>query len=126
MLKERLRYQLIEQARMGCPATYRELAEGLALTPPNTIRRVAEALEELVDEDAAAGRPLLAALAISKTRPGMPAPGFFRKVGTLGLFTGEPNGREAIAFHARELRRALLFYGRLYGRPDRGAETARS
>ena len=122
MLKDCLRQQLTEQAQRGCPATYKELADRLGLAPPNTIHRVAEALEELAEEDAAAGRPLLAALAISKVRPGMPAPGFFHKAETLGLFNGDPTGPEAFAFHARELRRALSFYGSSH----RDTQTSRS
>ena len=112
MLKDILRQSLIDCARTGHPATYKQLADRLALAPPNTIRCIAEALEELIDEDAAAGRPLIAALAISKTSSGMPAAGFFINVASLGLFTGGATGPEAGAFHARELERALSFYGR--------------
>jgi hypothetical protein len=49
MLKDRLRQALIDQAKIGSPTTYRELAIRLALKPPNTIRRVAEALEVLLE-----------------------------------------------------------------------------
>jgi hypothetical protein len=115
VLKDILRNSLMDSARAGRPATYKQLAGQLALEPPNTIRRVADALEQLIDEDAAAGRPLIAALAISKTRSGMPAPGFFLKVASLGLFAGDIDGPEARAFHARELERALSFYGRTTG-----------
>ncbi len=68
-------------------------------------------MEQLMDEDAAAGRPLLTAFAVSKARSGVPARGFFLKVRALGLFSGDPEEREALEFHARELRRALRFYG---------------
>ncbi len=76
---ETLRIALIEQAKAGRTTTYRELAARIGLKPPQTIHRVAEALEILMEEDAAAGRPLLAALCGSKVRPGRPAPGFFMK-----------------------------------------------
>ena len=77
-----------------------------------------------MDEDAAAGRPLLAAFAVSKARSGVPARGFFLKAQTLGLFSGDPEGREALEFHARELRRALRFYGcRVIPAPDRGGSS---
>jgi hypothetical protein len=77
-------------------------------------------LEQLMDKDAAAGRPLLAAFAVSKARPGLPARGFFLKAQALGLFSGDPEGREALEFHAQELRRALRFYGcRVTPTPDR-------
>src|SRR5689334_1630708 len=106
-LRDHLREELLGQARTGLPVTYKELADRLALAPPRTVHRVTEALEQLMDEDAAAGRPLLAALAVSRARPGLPARGFFLKARALGLFSGDPEGREALEFHARELRRAL-------------------
>ncbi len=119
-LKDDLRDELLGRVRTGLPATYKELADRLALAPPRTVHRVTEALEQLMDEDAAAGRPLLATLAVSKARPGLPACGFFLKARALGLFSGDPEGREALEFHARELRRALRFYGcQVTPTPDR-------
>jgi hypothetical protein len=111
MLKERLRQALIDQAKTGSPTTYRELAERLGLEPPQTIRRIAEALEVLMQEDVAAGRPILSALCVSKTGTGIPQPGFFRAAKTLGVFSGDPTGPEALAFHARELQRVFSLYG---------------
>jgi hypothetical protein len=111
MLKDRLREELLAQAQSGFPATYKNLADRLELASPNTIHRIAEALEQLMDEDIAAGRPLLAALAVSKVGPGIPAPGFFLEAQRLGVFSGDPSGPEAFEFHARELQRALRFYG---------------
>ena len=55
--------------------TYQELANALQILPPHSIHRVTEALERLMEEDAAADRPLIAALAISKARGGLPGPG---------------------------------------------------
>ena len=57
MLKERLRQILIEQAQTGNPTTYRELASRLGLEPPNTIHRIAEVLESLMQDDVAAVAP---------------------------------------------------------------------
>jgi hypothetical protein len=111
-LNDRLREELLKQVRTGLPVTYKELADRLALSPPRTIHRLAGALEQLMDEDLAAGRPLLAALVVSKARPGLPAQGFFLKAQASGLFPGHPAGQEAVEFHAREVRRALRFYGR--------------
>lgn len=110
MLKDRLRQALIDQAKAASPATYGELAERLGLKPPQTIRRIAEALEVLMQEDVAAGRPILSVLCVSKTGTGIPQPGFFRAAQTLGVFSGDPTGPEAIAFHARELQRVLSLY----------------
>ena len=76
--------------------TYQEVAKALDILPPHSIHQVTEALERLMEEDAAADRPFIAALAISKTRGGLPAPGFFdcadvsagsRTVKTQGRFT---------------------------------------
>src|SRR5690606_20506902 len=90
-----LRKVLLEQARAGSLMTYRQLAERLSLRPPGTIRRVAEALEILMTEDASAGRPLVAAFCVSRLGEGLPARGFFLKARDLGLFSGDPNGPEA-------------------------------
>jgi hypothetical protein len=111
MLKERLRQALIDQAKTGSPTTYAELANRLALEPPNTIRQLIEALEDLMEDDVAAGRPILAAICVSKTRTGIPQPGFFLAAQALGVFSGDPTGPEAFAFHARELQRVLSLYG---------------
>jgi hypothetical protein len=111
MLKDHLRQALIDQAKTGSPTTYKELANRLGLEPPQTIRRIAEALEVLMQEDVAAGRPILSVLCLSKTGTGIPQPGFFRAAQTLGVFSGDTTGPEAIAFHASELRRVLSHYG---------------
>jgi hypothetical protein len=111
MLKDHLREELVKQAQRGFPATYKALADRLALSPPHTIHRLAEALEQLMDEDIAAGRPLLATLAVSRVQPGIPAVGFFLKAQGSGIFAGDPEGAEAFDFHMRELQRALCFYG---------------
>ena len=111
MLKERLRQALIDQAQTGTTTTYKELADRLGLEPPQTIHRLGEALETLMKDDVTANRPLLAALCVSKLRPGIPARGFFLAAKVLGLFSGDPTGPEARAFHADELQRVLSFYG---------------
>ena len=56
-----------------------------------------------MEEDAAADRPLIAALVISKVRGGLPAPGFFDCARRLGRFAGDPDGQDAWSFHAAEL-----------------------
>ena len=53
-----------------------------------------------MEEDAAADRPFIAALAISKARDGLPAPGFFDCAGRLGRFADRQDAR---TFHAAEL-----------------------
>ena len=76
-------------------------------------------------DDAAAGRPFLAALVVSQSRErrGLPAAGFFDEAKRLGRLTGEakgagesessdPAGSEAArCFHEQELAAALAHYG---------------
>ena len=108
---DRLRQALLDQAQTGNPTTYKELADRLGLEPPQTIHRVGEALEALMEDDVAAGRPMLAALCVSKVRPGIPSRGFFLAATDLGVFSGDPTGPDAHAFHRDELQRVLSFYG---------------
>jgi len=91
--------------------TYQELAKALQILPPHSIHRVTEALERLMEEDAAADRPFIAALAISKARGGLPAPGFFDCARRLGRFAGDPHGQDARTFHAAELNAVFARWG---------------
>jgi hypothetical protein len=110
-LARRLRVFLHAVATNRLPITYQEAAKGLLLAPPNTIHHVTEALEKLMVEDAAAGRPFIAALVISRARGGLPAPGFFDCATRLGRFHGDATGPEAWAFHATEFNAAVAFWG---------------
>ena len=96
MLKVRLRRALIDQAQTGNPTTYRELVNHLGLEPPNTIHRITEALENLMEDDVAAGRPILSAICISKMRTGIPASGFFLAAEALGVFLAIPRARRHV------------------------------
>ena len=109
-IASRLRKHLQGIAERRVPITYQELAKALGLTPPNTIHQVAEALELLIAEDAATDRPFIAAIAISKARGGLPAPGFFECARRVGRFAGDEAGPEAWAFHAREFNAAVAFW----------------
>lgn len=100
---ETLRPYLERLAREGRIVTYREAAAELAVSPPHTIHQVTQALEATMDADAAAGRPFAAALVVSKTRDGLPAPGFFAKARALGRYDGPDHGAAATAWHALEL-----------------------
>jgi hypothetical protein len=68
------------------------------LSPPNTIHQIRVALERLMEEDAEAGRPFIAALVVNKA--------VFDCARRLGRFTYAPNGVEARSFHAIELNSA--------------------
>ena len=109
-LARRLRAHLQAVATQRLPITYQEAAKGLLLAPPNTIHQVTEALEQLMAEDAAAGRPFIATMVISKARGGLPAPGFFDCAARLGRFPSDATGPDAGVFHAVELNAALAFW----------------
>lgn len=102
-----LRRILIELAATRRTATYKELAERAQVPPPHTIHKLTEALEEMIREDAAAGRPLLAATAIGRGPEGIPGRGFFLLAAELALYTGPDHGPPAQAFHAGELERVF-------------------
>jgi hypothetical protein len=114
-LMQLLRDALTDHAKAARTTTYRELADRIGLKPPRSIGRLTSALERLMEEDAAAARPLLASLCAGKAQAGLPGPGFFIKANEIGVFSGEPESLEASDFYANERRRALLFYG---GSPD--------
>ncbi len=107
---ETLRNYLKLIAKGGKPVTYRDTARALRLEPPNTIHRVAVMLESLMEEDAGTGAPLIAALVISRTRDGLPAPGFFAKAHELGLYDGPDNGKQARKFHREQFQQAVNYW----------------
>ena len=91
--------------------SYQELANALQILPPHSIHQVTEALERLMEEDAAADRPFIAALAISKARGGLPGAGFFDCARRLGRFAGDLDGEGARTFHAAELNAIYACWG---------------
>jgi len=109
-LARRLRAHLQTLATRGLPITYQEAAKAMLLSPPNTIHQVTEALEQLMGEDAAADRPFIAAMVISKARGGLPAPGFFDCAARLGRFAGDATGTDARVFHAVEFNAAVALW----------------
>ena len=90
--------------------TYQELAKALDILPPHSIHQVTEALERLMEEDAAADRPFIAALAISRTRGSLPAPGSStaRDV-SAGSRTVRTQGRFTLAGAVRAATSDILF-----------------
>lgn len=98
-----LRRYLESVAAAGRTVTYQEVVEALGVGPPPRIHRLAQALEALMDEDAAAGRPFIAAVVVSKTGRGIPAPGFFAHARALGRYQGPESGAAAADYHRREL-----------------------
>lgn len=104
-LKAEIRAALGDCAAHRRTISYRQLAQLLGLRPPLTIHRITLILEEMMSEDHAAGRPLLAACCVSQVQQGLPRLGFFLRAQALGLFAGDPEGPAARAFHAQELAR---------------------
>ena len=111
-LRARLRLVLYDLARMRDRVTYRELALLAEVPQPHSIHKLTLALEALIREDAAAGRPLLAALAVSRGPAALPGRGFFELLRTLGLYQGPDSGAEAAARHAAELERVWKHWGK--------------
>ena len=122
----RVRAFLENVSKRQIPITYQELAKALQILPPHSIHRVTEALERLMEEDAAADRPFIAALAISKARGGLPAPGFFDTARRLGRFAGDPDGQDAWSFHAAELNAVFARWGSSRDNSQRGYPDHRS
>jgi hypothetical protein len=110
-LKRRLREELLLQAQTRLPITYARLAESMVGSDETGVIR--DALEQLMDDDADEGLPMLAAVAVKALEPGLPAPWFFRKAEGMGLFAGDPADLEAYAFHAREFYRAIRLHAGL-------------
>jgi hypothetical protein len=79
--------------------TYAELAESAQVPPPHRINKLTTWLEGLLEQDHNAGQPLRAARVISRSRGGLPAPGFFIKCTELGLYQGPVKGPQAHVFH---------------------------
>ena len=111
-LAARLRERLLPLARARQTITYRELAAQTEVPPPQAIHKLTLALEALAREDHAAGRPLIAALAVSRTTGATPGRGFFQLLAALGRYDGSDQGPEAAAVHAAELERAWNFWSR--------------
>ena len=71
--------------------TYNQLATAAGLTGSHRIHRLTVWLEQTMAEDHRCGRPIRAAVVISKARGGLPAPGFFSVAEQLGLSFSEPD-----------------------------------
>jgi hypothetical protein len=94
-------------ASRGETISYGDLARTVALPTPGSIARLTTALEALMAEDTAAGRPLRAALCRAKTGD-LPALGFFEAASRLGRFDGEDATGFAVAERAALFKAASL------------------
>ena len=96
---------LADLAQARATITYGALAARLGVTGPGRIARLAEALEALMTEDAAKGRPLRAALVVSRLAGDLPAQGFFQHATALELLPPDADPTTARAFHRQQLER---------------------
>ena len=99
-LAARLRTHLQALPADQLPITYGALARALGLWMPGSVGRVTRALETTMREDAAAGRPFIAACVVSRGRAGLPGRGFFDLA--RALCRGPREGESDSDFHARE------------------------
>ena len=97
----------VAKRQIPIPITYQELTKALQILPPHSIHQVTEALERLMEEDAAADRPLIAALAISKARGASRRPGS----STAPDVSANPDSQNAWSFHAAELNAIFARWG---------------
>lgn len=87
---EKLKARLAELAALGQTITYGDLAREMALPTP-AIQTLTIMLENLMDQDAAAGRPFLAAVLEGRLGDGLPSLGFFEKAAELDAnLTSDP------------------------------------
>ncbi len=87
---EVLQGRLAELAALGQTITYGDLAREMALPTP-AIQTLTIMLENLMDQDAAAGRPFLAAVLEGRLGDGLPSLGFFEKAAELDAnLTSDP------------------------------------
>jgi hypothetical protein len=75
----------------AAPITYAALAAAMGLTEAGRIATLTGALERLMDRDADAEQPFIAAWVVSRAT-GLPARGFFQKAAALGRYSGAEDG----------------------------------
>lgn len=100
-LAARVRAFLQDSPPDQLPVTYGALARALGLWAPGSIRKITRALEVTMREDAQAGRPFIAACAVSRGREGLPGEGFFTLARALSR--GPQPGESDATFHTREI-----------------------
>ncbi len=109
--RNELRRVLTAMARERATVTYRDLCELADIPGPCRIHRITDLLEQIIQEDLAADRPLLAAVAISRGPARIPQRGFFQLLQALGRYDGPDDGPSAAAFHQDELEMVWAYWG---------------
>jgi len=82
-------------AREQALIPYQALADAIGLTGPGVIRQVAAIVEQMMREDAAQARPMLAALVVSRSDL-RPRRGFFDLAVGLGRFPIDTQDHDAL------------------------------
>lgn len=101
-LSGRVRAHLEGLAETAAPITYGALTRALGMWAPGSVSKVTRALEATMREDAAAGRPFVAARVIGRGRDGLPGKGYFELARALAR--GPRDGESEAEAHARDLR----------------------
>ena len=81
-------------ANLPCPTQYAKVMAALNIAP---MARLTQTLEQMMHDDHAQNRPMIAAMVISKQGP-LPAQGFFDKARDLGFDISDPQ-----AFHSAQV-----------------------
>ena len=97
--QNRAEMALASATSLGRIVTYAEMADAANIPAPQRIHKLTVWLETTMRQDHSAGQPLRAALVISRSRNGLPAPGFFLLCQALGIYQGPETGADATQFH---------------------------
>lgn len=114
-MTDALEVRLAALAASGRTITYGDLARDIGLTGPGRIGQLTAALEFLMEQDAATGRPLRAVLCEARLANGLPARGFFAKALALGRFQSNDHPASVAAERALLFSAALQDQGRTTG-----------
>ena len=102
-LRDKVRRYLETLSTEDVPITYGQLARALRMFAPGSIRKVTGALESTMREDAAAGRPFIAAFVVSRGSLFQPGRGFFDLARLLGR--GPDPGQSDADYYRQEIER---------------------
>lgn len=100
-LPDRVRHHLKSLSPSSPTVSYGALARAVGLWLPGSVRKVTQALEETMREDARTGSPFVAARAVSRAAGDLPGKGFFDLARDLSR--GPRDDETERVFHAREI-----------------------
>lgn len=110
---DELKNYLLSIAKNQETVTYKQVLRhfGFQLNPANVGLLVREGLDPLINYNLEYDEPILASLVVRK-ESGVPGPGFFRKMQSLGKYNGSIQGKSAIDFHKIELENVWEHYSK--------------